>query len=117
MALWPGVDDAVFVEQRRLGECHLSLSLWLRFLARALRLSARVPELDRWLQVLLLKPQTRTHLLLFQFLGLVEGWDGAELEMFSQFLGGRTANSSNAELLSPSPSVQTTSDSEMTWPI
>ena len=78
---------------------------------------SRVPELDRWLQVLLLKPQTRTHLLLFQFLGLVEGWDGAELETFLQFLGGRTANSSNAELLSPSPSVQTTSDSEMTWPI
>jgi hypothetical protein len=41
-------------------------------------------ELDRWLQVILLKPQTRQHLLLLQFIGLVAGWDGADLGNFMQ---------------------------------
>ena len=54
LSMHGGVDDAVFVEQRR-------------------------GALDRWLKVLLLKPQTRRHPLLLQFLGLAPGWGSNEL--------------------------------------
>jgi len=35
--------------------------------------------INRWLKVLLLKPQTRQHPLLLQFLGLQPGWGSNEL--------------------------------------
>ena len=54
LSLHGGLHDDVFVEQRRLA-------------------------LDRWLRVLLLKPQTRQHAAFLQFLGVIPGWDGAEL--------------------------------------
>jgi hypothetical protein len=45
--------------------------------------------LDRWLRVLLLKPQTRSHTALLQFMGLLAGWDAAELSGY--VVGGNAA--------------------------